>query len=165
MAFTPPTNLNVFASSTSGGADTSWFIHEQTLGFSFTVEQSSQVGSTGAVASAIFVQGNVGVNEYIVSSFNFSSAETRYHTLSGTGYDLTLGHITQGQGYVYTTSPGYYRRRQALDDVGSGCTGNFAFAIDPAQLDIMGILTYAKIYASIPTNGGCQEFDSWLVNY
>ena len=162
---TPTVPPALTSSGTSGGGDTSWFIHEQTLGFSWTVEQCSQVGSTGAVASSLFVQGNVAVNEYITSSFQFSSAETTWHTLSGIGYEADTGQIQEGTGYVYTLSPGYYRRRQAVDDVGSGCTGNGSFSIDPAQLDMMSVLSYAKIYASIPANGGCQEFDSWLIKY
>lgn len=151
--------------STSGGGDTAWFIHEQTLGFSFTTTQEGIVGSTGATTSSVYVEGNVGVNQYITSSFQFSAASTEWHTLSGTGYDVNLGVINSGQGYVYTVNPGYYRRRKALDDEGSGCTGSFSFTIDPAQLDIMGILSYAKIYASLAGNGGCDTFESWLINY
>ena len=109
------------------------------------------------------MQGNVGVNEYIVSSFQFSSAETTWHTLSGIGYDSGNGQIQEGTGYVYTLVPGYYRRRKALNDVGSGCTGNWSFNMDPAVLDVWAVVAYAKIYASIPSNGGCQEFDSWLI--
>lgn len=165
-AFTPPTAATVLtASSTSGGGDTEWFIHEQTLGFSFEVDECKRAGSTGATTSSMSVQGHVGVNQYIFSSFQFSSSETRWHDLSGVGYDTGLGHITAGTGYVFTKTPGYYRRRAGLSDVGSGCTGNFSFELDPASLDINSILSYVKIYCSVPANGGCEKFESWLINH
>ena len=153
------------SSSTSGGGDLDWFIHEQTLGFTFEIEECKVVGSTGATTSSMSVEGHVGVNQYIFSSFQFSAAETRWHDLSGVGYDTSLGHITAGTGYVFTKTPGYYRRRAGLSDTGSGCTGNFSFVMDPAALDINSVLAYVKIYCSIPSNGGCEKFESWLINH
>ena len=165
-AFTPQTAFTSLASSsTSGGGDLDWFIHEQTLGFTFQVEETKIVGSTGATTSSITVEGHVGVNQYVFSSFQFSAGETRWHELSGTGYESTLGNINAGAGYVFTKTPGYYRRRAALNDAGSGCTGNFSFDMDPALLDINSILSYVKIYCSIPSNGGCEKFESWLINH
>ena len=161
----PLTNTGIPAADTSGGGDTPWFIHEQTLGFSWQIHQESLVGSTNASTSSLHLNGSVAVNEYIVSSYQFSASETQWHTLSGTGYSTTLGVITDGQGYVYTTNPGYYRRAKGLTDRGSGCTGSFSFTMDPAQLDIQGIINFVKVYASIPANGGCAEFESWLINY
>tara|TARA_R110000744_G_scaffold47421_3_gene104424 strand:+ start:342 stop:842 length:501 start_codon:yes stop_codon:yes gene_type:complete len=161
---TPSSPTELTALATSGGADTSWFIHEQTLSFAFDVFQEGQVGNTYQ-ASSLHVAGNVAVSQYIVSSFQFSAAETKWHTVSGEGFSSATGKINAGHGYIYTAQPGYIRRRSVVLDQGSGCNGSFSFTMDPAQLDITNVVQYAKIYASIPANGGCADFQSWLINY